>query len=196
MLENRAMRLSRMGYYRDFVVYPLAIAGLAIGVLWRASPEQTAATLAAFAFGLGTWTLVEYFLHRHVLHRVPYVRDMHGCHHRDQTALIGAPTWLSLGLFLCLVYLPLRVVVPPLAGGLTAGFMAGYVWYFGVHHLIHHNSLGHSTYARRLKRRHMLHHHFNDKGNFGVTTGIWDRAFGTDIQVRGEVRSRMDSIAE
>lgn len=190
MLEKRAVRPGSIGYYRDFLVYPLAIAGLATLVLWQASPEQAAASLAAFALGVGTWTLVEYCLHRHVLHRVPYIKDMHGSHHRDQEALIGAPTWLTLPLFLCLVYLPLQLVVPTLAGGLTAGFMTGYVWYFTVHHIIHRNRLGHSTYADRLRRRHMLHHHFDDKGNFGVTTGVWDRVFGTDIQVRGAGGSR------
>jgi sterol desaturase/sphingolipid hydroxylase (fatty acid hydroxylase superfamily) len=31
----------------------------------------------------------------------------------------------------------------------------------------------------------MLHHHFDEKGNFGVTNGYWDVVFGTDIKVRG-----------
>ena len=184
------MRLRIVVYYLDFVVYPVTIAGLATFVLWRASPGQFATTLAAFAFGFGSWTLVEYILHRSVLHRFPYIKEMHGNHHRDQTALIGAPIWLSLVLFICLVYLPLRLAVPLLAGGLTVGFMAGYLWYFSIHHLIHHGGLGHGAYADRLKRRHMLHHHFDDEGNFGVTSGIWDRIFGTDIQVRGAVGSR------
>lgn len=69
--------------------------------------------------------------------------------------------------------------------GLTAGFMLGYLWYVSVHHLIHHGGLGRSALAMRLKRRHMLHHHFNDEGNYGVTSGFWDKVFGTDIQVRG-----------
>ena len=33
MLEKRAVRPGSIGYYRDFVVYPLAIAGLATLVL-------------------------------------------------------------------------------------------------------------------------------------------------------------------
>jgi sterol desaturase/sphingolipid hydroxylase (fatty acid hydroxylase superfamily) len=173
------MRLSKLGYYGDFVVYPVAIAGVATFALWRASPGQFATTVTTFVVGLGIWTLVEYILHRYVLHHVPYIKDMHGSHHNDQTALIGTPIWLSLALFVCLVYLPLQLAVPTLAGGLTAGFMAGYLWYVSVHHLIHHNGLGHSAYADRLKRRHMLHHHFDDEGNFGVTSGFWDRVFAT-----------------
>jgi len=29
----------------------------------------------------------------------------------------------------------------------------------------------------------MLHHHVDDAGNFGVSTGFWDVVFGTDIKV-------------
>ncbi len=30
----------------------------------------------------------------------------------------------------------------------------------------------------------MLHHHFDEKGNFGVTSSFWDVVFGTDLKVR------------
>lgn len=179
------MRLGKVGYYGDFVVYPLVIVGVATVAFWRASPEQFATTMTALVLGIGIWTLVEYTLHRYVLHHLPHIKEMHDGHHNDQTALIGTPIWLSLALFVGLVYLPLLVLVPAIAGGLTAGFMAGYLWYVTVHHLIHHDGLGRSAYAYRLKRRHMLHHHFDDEGNFGVTSGFWDLVFGTDIKVRG-----------
>lgn len=184
------MRLGSAAYYLDFILYPLMIAGLAAFASWRASPLEIATALGAFALGLGIWSLVEYILHRFVLHRLPYVREMHDSHHDDQKALIGAPTWLSLAVFACLVYLPLQLAAPLLAGGLTAGLMAGYVWYFSVHHVIHHGGFGHGAYAARLKRRHMLHHHFDDAGNFGVTSGVWDRLLGTDIEVPRTPRAR------
>lgn len=179
------MQLSKIGYFGDFIVYPVAIAGMATLALWRASPEQFAVSLTAFVSGIAIWTLAEYLLHRYLLHHLPRVREMHEAHHNNQTALIGSPMWLSLAAFACLVYLPLHLLVPGLASALTAGFMAGYLWYVGVHHLIHHDGLGQSAWAHRLKRRHMLHHHFDDEGNFGVTSGFWDKVFGTDIQVRG-----------
>ncbi|MBD9487019.1 sterol desaturase family protein [Ensifer sp. ENS11] len=39
-----------------------------------------------------------------------------------------------------------------------------------------------------LKRRHALHHHVTPEGNFGVTSGPWDRVFATDIQPRRNPR--------
>ncbi|MCB1488495.1 MAG: sterol desaturase family protein [Bauldia sp.] len=179
------MRLGKVGYYSDFVVYPVAIAGMASFALWRTWPDHYGTTLAAFVVGVAIWTLVEYVMHRYVLHHLPGVREMHEAHHREQAALIGTPIWLSLILIFGLVYVPLYLAVPAVAGGLTAGFMLGYLWYVSVHHLIHHGGLGRSALAMRLKRRHMLHHHFNDEGNYGVTSGFWDKVFGTDIQVRG-----------
>ena len=37
----------------------------------------------------------------------------------------------------------------------------------------------HARYFYRLKRRHAQHHHVDGGRNFGVTTGFWDRIFGT-----------------
>jgi sterol desaturase/sphingolipid hydroxylase (fatty acid hydroxylase superfamily) len=48
---------------------------------------------------------------------------------------------------------------------------------------VHHCRLQPVSYLYKLKHRHALHHHFDDAGNFGVTTGFWDKVFGTDIKV-------------
>ena len=32
-----------------------------------------------------------------------------------------------------------------------------------------------------MSPRHALHHHFDEKLNFGVTSGFWDKVFGTDV---------------
>jgi sterol desaturase/sphingolipid hydroxylase (fatty acid hydroxylase superfamily) len=55
----------------EFIIYPALIAGLAAAALWQASPERYALWLAAFVSGVGLWTLVEYLLHRYVLHHMP-----------------------------------------------------------------------------------------------------------------------------
>jgi sterol desaturase/sphingolipid hydroxylase (fatty acid hydroxylase superfamily) len=180
------MSLGKVGYYGEFVVYPVVIVVLAAVVLWRASPERGAIGLAAFVAGVGLWTLVEYALHRYVLHHAPYIKEMHEAHHEEQSALVGTPMWISLGSFAVFLVLPAWLIVGPMAtAGLTAGMMLGYFCFEGVHHILHHWHIEPGTYAYRLKRRHMLHHHFDDKGNFGVTNGFWDTVFGTDIKVRG-----------
>ncbi|MGF6174693.1 sterol desaturase family protein [Ensifer sp. 4252] len=142
-----------------------------------------------FFAGIIAWTFVEYLLHRFVLHRIPRIRDMHEAHHRDQQALIKTPTFVSGPAYLVLLVSPLWW-----GGGLAfafslaAGFLFGYLWYVTVHHLVHHRPARQGSLFFALKRRHALHHHVTREGNFGVTSGVWDRVFGTDIQPRRNPR--------
>ncbi|CAN5248069.1 sterol desaturase family protein [soil metagenome] len=179
------MRLGKVGYYGDFFVYPVVISGLAVYAIWTAAAGGWASWLGAFIAGAAAWTLVEYLLHRFVLHHVPYIKAMHEAHHDDQLALIGTPIWISLAVMVVVVLVPLSLVTErPIAIGLACGLMLGHFWYGSVHHIIHHWTLKQGGYFYRLKRRHMLHHHFDEMGNFGVTNGFWDVIFGTNINVR------------
>jgi sterol desaturase/sphingolipid hydroxylase (fatty acid hydroxylase superfamily) len=55
-----------------------------------------------------------------------------------------------------------------------------------VHHLIHHRRGGAPAgYLQGLRISHLRHHYSPQQGNFGVTTGIWDRVFGTVIHPKG-----------
>jgi sterol desaturase/sphingolipid hydroxylase (fatty acid hydroxylase superfamily) len=115
---------------------------------------------------------------------------MHDAHHSDQAALIGTPVWLSFLIFAVLVFLPLWLLTTPIiTAGITGGLMLGYFFYGGAHHIIHHWRVEAGSLGYKLKRRHMLHHHFDENGNFGVTTGFWDIVFGTDLKVRSRPRS-------
>lgn len=179
------MRLGRIGYYADFYVYPVVITGLTTYAIWQGPEGAWATWLSAFIAGAALWTLVEYLLHRFVLHHVPYIKDMHDAHHEDQQALIGAPIWVSLSLMVVVVLIPLSLIAEQnVAIGLACGLMLGHFWYGSVHHILHHWKIKPGSYWFRLKRRHMLHHHFDEMGNFGVTSGFWDVVFGTDIKVR------------
>lgn len=176
------MRLGRLGYYGDFVIYPTAVAGLAVAGLANTEPARWPEFAGAFLGGFCLWTLAEYVLHRFVLHHVPYVRDMHNVHHEDQLALVGTPTWFSFVLISVIVFAPLYVFQGiTLATGVTAGFMLGYLWYVSVHHMVHHWTSKPGSYMHAMKRRHMLHHHFDEQLNFGVSNGFWDKVFRTDV---------------
>ncbi|MGE5089462.1 MAG: sterol desaturase family protein [Candidatus Levyibacteriota bacterium] len=174
------MRLSRVGYFADFVVYPALLAALSWQALRHARPLQREDWLLAFAAGLGLWTLLEYALHRYVLHHAPPFRRLHALHHAHPAALIGTPSWLSVALIGGLVFLPLLRELPAdLANGATAGVMLGYLWYVGVHHATHHRRARPGSYLYRAKQRHALHHHAARGCNFGVTTVLWDIVFGS-----------------
>jgi sterol desaturase/sphingolipid hydroxylase (fatty acid hydroxylase superfamily) len=185
-----AVRLSPAGYFADFAVYPPLSAAL-LGYGLFAAPGDRLRVLLVFAGGLAFWTFAEYFLHRIFFHHVPGCMELHEAHHRRQKELIGTPTWMSLGLFALLVVAPAYWLARiPEASAFAAGMMLGYTWYVAVHYGMHHWKARPDSYFFRLKRRHALHHHYNDMGNFGVTTGFWDHVFRTNLNIRREAGRR------
>lgn len=183
------MRLSATSYYSDYIIYPTLATTLSAAALATTPFERWGLWTLSFAAGAATWTFAEYHLHRWVLHHVPHVRELHEAHHSDQKALIGTPSWLSLAIVLVLVLLPAILLAGFSYGaGFTAGIALGYFFYIIVHHGVHHWRLRPGSYMYKLKHRHALHHHFNDEGNYGVTTGFWDKVFGTDIKLGREGR--------
>ena len=180
------MRPSKWSYYSDFVVYPVVIGTLAVVALvhtaWPGLCEWLCAAVAGFVF----WTLVEYLLHRSVLHGHTYFAPLHGQHHASPLAFIGTPPWISVSVLCATVLFPGKWLLGfNVADGLTVGVMLGYWWYGVVHHIIHHHSNTSSpSYFNDLRAWHMRHHYSPKSGNFGVTTPVWDHVFGTAIQVR------------
>jgi len=177
-----ATRLSRNAFFADFYVYPAA-AGILLAFAFARNPARWTGMLAVVGAGLGVWSLVEYLLHRFVLHHVVWVKEQHDVHHHDQLALVGTPTWFSLLAFLTFVLMPLLLVAPvEVAAGLTGGMMLGYLWYVTAHYGLHHWRMKSTGYLGNLRRRHALHHHYDDLGNFGVTSGFWDVVFRTNLK--------------
>ncbi|MEO8278280.1 MAG: sterol desaturase family protein [Ideonella sp.] len=172
-------RLSRWGYYADFVVYPVLIVALMLLGLWRAAPGDTTRWLLAACAGLSVWTGLEYVLHRCLLHRLPILRTLHESHHHHPGALIGTPTWVSAGLFFGLWGMLEKVLAGGAADGVVAGLMTGYLVYVIVHDAVHHRSARHGSWLYQCKIRHAQHHRPGAHCNFGVSTGFWDTVCGT-----------------
>jgi sterol desaturase/sphingolipid hydroxylase (fatty acid hydroxylase superfamily) len=181
-----ATAMSPRWYFMDFYVYPplillCLVAGFS-GDVW-----QDAGSALLVAAGLLAWTLAEYLIHRFAFHHMPLVKDAHLEHHAEPEGLHGSPTLVSVLVFGLLAFLPLGWMFDlATAAALTAGLMMGYLAYVGVHYLIHHPALLGTGEAgsrarkalRALIRAHGVHHHQTGY-NFGVTTLIWDRVFGT-----------------
>ncbi len=180
------MRPSKFNYYADFVVYPVVIVGLAAVGVVHTSWSDRAAWLGAAAAGFVLWTLLEYILHRAVLHNKTYFAPMHAQHHASPLEYLGTPPWVSV------LVLTGSLLVPVwwfsgfcVADGLTVGVMTGYWWYGLVHHIVHHHAhRPSSVFFSRLRAWHMRHHYSPKRGNFGVTTRLWDHVFGTVISAR------------
>ena len=178
------MRPSKLTYYSDFFVYPLVITGLAAAGIVRKDWLGPGRWLTAVLVGFIIWTLAEYVLHRSVLHTKTYFAPMHGEHHASPLSFIGTPFWVSVVVLLACVFLPVwRWTGFAVANGLTVGVMVGYWWYGIVHHFIHHHAGSkNSAYFNELRAWHMRHHYSPRRGNFGVTTSLWDRVFRTAIR--------------
>ncbi len=179
------MRLSKTAYYADFVIYAIVIGGLFSLSALGSRSWALLDWLVAAAAGMVVWTLMEYALHRFVLHRVPVIAAMHDVHHASPRALIGTPTWVTLTLFLVVVFLPAwRALSFNTSSGLTAGAMSGFLWYGILHHTIHHGRpRALASRLREIAHRHLRHHYSRRQGNFGVTTIFWDWVFGTRLTV-------------
>ena len=177
-----ATQLSRNAFFADFYAYP-TVAALFLCFALISEPRRWCVLLAVLVAGVAVWSLVEYLLHRYVLHHVIWVKRQHDIHHHDQKALVGTPTWFSMLVFIVFVTVPtLFFMSVELAASFTAGMMLGYLCYTAAHYGMHHWRISSSGYLGRLRRRHALHHHFDDLGNFGVTSGVWDRVFGTNLK--------------
>jgi sterol desaturase/sphingolipid hydroxylase (fatty acid hydroxylase superfamily) len=187
--EREAMALSKFTYYSDFVVYPIVVTVL-VGVNVRhAGGRSGEEWLAACLAGLVLWTFLEYAIHRIALHRMPVFSPMHNLHHGAPLAYIATPSWVSVSVWLTVFGLPLWWFAGfNVADGIMVGLMTGYWWYGYVHHVIHHHAhKPSSNYFSELRAWHMRHHHSPKRGNFGVTTRLWDHVFGTAISTQGKV---------
>ncbi len=190
--------LSRMGYrdllvayftYYAIQVYLLCmIAGTALAVLWAESwPGPTLAALGTVL----VYPLVEYLVHRYVLHsrllyRSPWTakvwKRIHYDHHQnpnDLGVLFGA-LYTTLPT-IALITLPLGWAIAGRAGA-AAAFAAGcgvFAFYEFCHCVQHLPVSPRNRWLRDIKRRHLAHHFHNEQGNFGITSNIVDRIVGT-----------------
>ncbi len=167
------------GAYRaDFVIYASAVAAMAV-VLMVGGPSALRWPMAGLALaGLAVWGMLEYLLHRFVLHGLEPFRSWHAEHHERPTALIGTPTLFSAALIGTFVFLPALLVGSPwTAGAFTLGILGGYLAYGCTHHGLHHWR-AESAWLKRRKLWHARHHHHATRpGCYGVTTSFWDHVF-------------------
>ena len=175
------MLSDKAGYYADFVIYGVIVVVLVVLASRESRSDQLIWLTAAIA-GAGSWTLIEYLLHRLVFHRMPLIATLHRVHHVAPRAYVSTPTWASL-LTLGLLFVPIwRLFSLNVACGATNGLITGWLWYGIVHHVIHYRRPRRLAIAlRAASKRHFLHHSPYMSGNFGVTTAVWDHVFGTYI---------------
>jgi sterol desaturase/sphingolipid hydroxylase (fatty acid hydroxylase superfamily) len=145
---------------------------------WRAPQVPALSKLLAFAAGYLAFTFLEYVIHRFLLHRIGFLWREHVKHHVDPDAETLTPVHQSLGVAL-VVGLPLFFALgPALASAAVAGGYVGFIAFRMLHDLMHVLEFAEGDLLLPLYRFHEGHHRDGEK-NFGVTTRLWDRVFGT-----------------
>lgn len=176
-----SMEHGQFAYSIDFIAYGAAIVSLTM-LLVEVSPHTRWFPLAALVlFGLTSWSLMEYLLHRFVLHGVEPFRRWHAEHHQRPRALIFTPTYISASMLLIFVFMPaLGVLDLWSASSYFLGVLTGYFSYSVIHHALHHGKYS-SLWIKRRKHWHALHHRkLNKPGYYGVSSSFWDRVFRSD----------------
>jgi dihydroceramide fatty acyl 2-hydroxylase len=147
---------------------------------WGAPP---AVWVVGLLGGLAVWTVVEYFMHRYVLHRMA----PHYQHHDEPETLayIFAPLWLS-GVSAAVLWglLALATGSWQRAALVEAGTVSGYLLYEWLHVRMHSQVAG-GAVLRALRKHHFYHHFADDSRCYGVTTPIWDYVFRTKSAYHG-----------
>ena len=156
-----------------------ALAFLVLGLNRSSGPWLVAGGVVLVGFM--TCGLLEYVLHRWVLHGPPSMaRRAHAQHHAEPRAFISTPLFVIV-IWALAIWGLLGLVLPAgVAALLVFGLYARYNYFALLHHVEHQrgNTLTDVAYLGRLERLHDLHHH-RQVVNFGITTTMWDRLLGT-----------------
>jgi len=179
-----AIAESRINYWASYVtdfscVILFAYLGVRYGQSW---PSIVISSLC----GMAVFTLVEYSIHRWLLHdprsSLFHLHEAHHNHPENPSAFLF-PTSIIV---LMLVWLFLtHVLHMHSASFFLSGLSAGYC-YFGVLHHVEHSTRINQIPFRWLQKRwaaHSVHHHI-EENNFGVITSFWDYVFGTHQKQR------------
>src|SRR5262245_50032658 len=192
----REARIARSRFYPVTFGY----SAYALFVLARGLRADAATTVASALAGLVCWTLVEYLVHRHVLHgRFPdgpgWLRHRlhllfdpsHGDHHQRpwdgrhiNGGLATVPFALALALASHLAPLPTLPVF-------VAALLLWYVVEEWIHYAVHFHRLP-WRYFTYIRKHHFYHH--SRRGHdvaFGLSSGIWDVPLGTRIPAQDRV---------
>jgi cyclopropane-fatty-acyl-phospholipid synthase len=160
-----------------------SVAALGMLCLWMRAPAVSwLGGLILMAAGLCAWTLLEYLLHRLMLHRVEPFKGWHMQHHLHPDVPMRTPVIFSLMLILPVAGLPilLHTDMPP-AAAFSFGLLVGHLLQEMVHHRLHMATRPASLWLSARWREHDFHHHRNDHVAYGTLSGFWDGVLETSV---------------
>lgn len=142
-----------------------------------------------FIMGIFVWTATEYVLHRYLFHFVPKSNwglrlhfIFHGVHHdypRDSKRLVMVPS-VSIPLAALFYFLFSLFLAKVNLYAFFPGFILGYLAYDMTHYAIHHANFK-TSFWKRIKQHHMLHHYDDPTKGYGVSSVLWDKILDSDF---------------
>jgi dihydroceramide fatty acyl 2-hydroxylase len=147
--------------------------------------------------GMLMWSLTEYVLHRFLFHYHPKSEwgkrinfMFHGVHHAQpmiktrlvMPPIISLPIGVIMYSFYALIF-QLVFNVGFVINALFAGTAIGYLLYDMTHYATHHFQIK-GGWFQWIRSHHMKHHVQTPDERFGVTSPLWDYAFGTEPKDR------------
>jgi len=172
---------------RTFVLTWALLLPLVVWMGWGSADLSEA--LALLASGFVAWTLFEYAMHRYLFHLEReeshvqwFVFLIHGNHHASPNDPLRDLMPLSVSLpVLALVWAGCFALCGSAGTWLFLGFTIGYVIYDTIHYACHQWPMR-GKLGAALKRHHMRHHYVDESSNFGISSMLWDRVFGTCLK--------------
>ncbi|MFZ6658158.1 hypothetical protein [Undibacterium sp. TJN19] len=134
-----SLEYSKSACLIDFISYGLVISGLIIYLIFSAPFIHRFEMLVLFVLGFFASTLIEYGMHRFILHGVQPFQCWYEIHHARPTALLGTPIILSMALIAFFAFLPALLLGDLLlAIALTLGLSCAYLFFTLTHYAAHH----------------------------------------------------------
>lgn len=133
------------------------------------------------------WSWLEYFLHKHVLHRradgsstVELANKVHEAHHAypNDSYRLAVHLWASIPGGIVFYGLCFLIFGSYLADAVFAGLVFYYLVYEFAH-ISAHKINSDNPILKKIKQHHLKHHFKDDSKDFGFTFKIWDKIFGT-----------------
>jgi sterol desaturase/sphingolipid hydroxylase (fatty acid hydroxylase superfamily) len=140
-------------------------------------------TPIAVLAGAASWTGAEYGLHRFLMHEMKgrgIASREHLRHHAEVDYFAPASKKAASAAGATAVVLPIGWAVAGrrTAVAYTSGLIGMYLLYEAVHRRIHTHP-PRTGHGRAIRKLHLQHHAGSPMRNFGVTSAVWDRVFGT-----------------
>lgn len=198
-LDKMTLRELVVAYFTHYSIQVyLLLAILAIVAAALTAPSWREPLIGA-VLALLLYPFFEYALHRWVLHgRFLYKwrwtakvwKRIHYDHHQDPhdlSVLFGALYTTLPPIFLLSLPIGWLVAGPSAGFGALAAALLAFAGYEFCHCVQHLPFTPKNRWLREIKKRHLAHHFHSEQGNFGITSMIWDRLFGTGYASRTEV---------